>query len=86
MKDEVLNNQIEPLLEKYIIPEFNNSNGFIKSRTCWVFGKYGYITFRNNQNVISAVQGITSCMKDDNLPVKFKAALALNCIISQKQA
>ncbi|KAL4486098.1 hypothetical protein ABPG72_004032 [Tetrahymena utriculariae] len=86
LKDELLKNQLEPLLEKYVIPEFQNPNGFIKSRTCWVIGKYGYQTFLNNQNVIASVQGISSCMKDENLPVRFKAALALNSILSQKQA
>lgn len=69
------------MLENYVIPEFHNSNPFIRSRICFVMERFGNIDFINNKNIILSVEGITSCMKDKDLPVKFKAALALKSII-----
>jgi len=47
LKEKVLAEQIEVILEKFIIPEFKNSVGFLRARACWVFGKYGQIEFKN---------------------------------------
>lgn len=51
-----------------------------------MFGRYGFIEFRNPKNIQTAVEGITKCMSDTNLPVKFKAALALHSLVKQKPA
>ncbi len=37
------------------MPEFNNTDGFVRARACWVFGKYGGINFKNKDTVKKAV-------------------------------
>ena len=46
MDNSTISNQIEVLLEKYVLPEFKNSVGFLRARACWVFEKYGHIEFK----------------------------------------
>ena len=48
MKSEILGNEmlsqnIEEILGNYVLPELNNSIGFLRARACWVFGRYGHI-------------------------------------------
>jgi hypothetical protein len=64
MEVPVLLEQIEPILEKYVIPELKNSVGFLRARACWVFGRYGHIEFKNKDNIHKAVEGIYHCLLD----------------------
>lgn len=84
--DDVLKEQMETLLEQYVLPEFKNTIGFLRARACWIFGKYGHIEFKNPQNIKIAVEGISQCLMDTQLPVRVKAAVALNCLLTQKEA
>lgn len=39
---------IENIFEKFVIPELNSSNYFLKARACWTIGKYGgFLEFKN---------------------------------------
>ena len=84
--DEQLKGQMETILEQYVLPEFKNQIGFLRARACWIFGKYGHIEFKNPQNIKVAVEGISHCLMDTQLPVRVKAAVALNCLLTQKEA
>jgi len=84
--DEQLKAQMETILEQYVLPEFKNQIGFLRARACWIFGKYGHIEFKNPQNIKVAVEGISHCLMDTQLPVRVKAAVALNCLLTQKEA
>jgi len=86
LDDELLKNSVEDMLQKFVLNEFSSSVGILRARACWVFGKYGHISFNNQENVKVAVEGITSCLLDGDLPVRVKAAVSLNCLLSQKQA
>lgn len=84
--EENLKIQMEAILENHVLPEFKNNIGFLRARACWIFGKYGHIEFKNPQNIKIAVEGISLCLMDSQLPVRVKAAVALNCLLSQKEA
>ena len=43
LKNKTLSLQTEGMLERFIIPEFNNELGFLRARACYVFAKYGSI-------------------------------------------
>ena len=86
VNDEALKAQMETILEQYVLPEFKNQIGFLRARACWIFGKYGHIEFQNPQNIKIAVEGISHCLMDTQLPVRVKAAVALNCLLTQKEA
>ena len=42
--------------------------------------------FKKKSNIETAVNGITSCLIDGEIPVRVKAAVALNCLLLQKDA
>ena len=91
LKDDIVNDeglklQMETILEQHVLPEFKNTIGFLRARACWIFGKYGHIEFKNSQNIKIAVEGISHCLMDTQLPVRVKAAIALNCLLTQKEA
>lgn len=77
---------MEQLLEQHVLSEFKNPIGFLRARACWVFGRYGHLEFKNANNIKIAVEGITTCLMDAQLPVRVKAAVSLNCLLSQKEA
>jgi hypothetical protein len=72
---------MEYLLEKYVIPEFTNKIGFLRARACWLFGIYGDLEYKNKDIVIAAVEGIYKCLLDSQLPVQVKAGIALNQLL-----
>ena len=77
---------MEKILEQHVLTEFKNPIGFLRARACWLFGKFGHLEFQNPNNIKVAVEGITNCLMDANLPVRVKAAVALNCLLLQKEA
>lgn len=78
--------ELEYILEHHIIPEFDNPIGFLRARACTVFDHYCSIDFVNKQNITLAVQGISKCILDKDLPVKVKAAVALSSVLKHKEA
>lgn len=85
-KNESLKQQMEELLAKYVLPEFQSQHGFMQARACWVFGKYGNIQFQNKDNITKAVEGIYNCLQSKHLVVQVKGAIALDCILVQNDA
>ncbi|CAK65923.1 unnamed protein product (macronuclear) [Paramecium tetraurelia] len=77
---------LEQILEKFILQEFQNPVGFLRARACHVFNEYGSIEFKNKQNIQLAVQGISKCILDKELPVRVAAAIAFSSILQHKEA
>jgi len=86
MENETIRDNMEFLLQKYVIPEFTNHAGFLRARACWLFGHFGGLKFSNPDTVKAAVEGIYKCLIDTQLPVKVKAAIALNQLLNQEEA
>ncbi|CAD8063756.1 unnamed protein product [Paramecium sonneborni] len=77
---------LEQILEKYILQEFQNPVGFLRARACHLFNEYGSIEFKNKQNIQLAVQGISKCILDKELPVRVAAAISFSQILQHKEA
>ncbi|KRX11054.1 Armadillo-type fold [Pseudocohnilembus persalinus] len=86
IKQKDLENLMEIVLSKYILPEFDSSSGLLRSRACWVFGRYNMIEYKNQENIKIAVQGICKCLQDKEMPVKIRAAIALESLVQLEQA
>ena len=86
LNDSLLQN-IEPIMEKFVICELTNKNNhFLRYRACQFFARYGFIDFQNKKNVKNAVTGIYKCIQDSELAVKVQAAIALNQMVEQEEA
>lgn len=59
LKIKGIDEQIELILQKHVLPEFKNEIGFLRARACFVFAKYGHIDFKNPENIKLAVEGIS---------------------------
>ena len=67
LRDQILQIKefdIEEVLVKYLVPEFESKVGFSRATACWVFGKYtgnyeNSLKFKNNQTIQMGVKGIT---------------------------
>lgn len=78
--------QIQVLLEKFVIPEFKNEVGAIRSRACWLFGMYGGMKFEGEEIIQVATEGLYNCILDRQIPVKVQAALALERVLQHNIA
>ena len=78
--------QIQVLLEKFVIPEFKNEIGAIRSRACWLFGMYGGMKFEGDEIIQVATEGLYNCILDRQIPVKVQAALALERVLKHDVA
>lgn len=56
----------------------------IRARACWVYGKFADRKFQNTQATRLAVEGICKCLMSNELPVKVKGAIALDCMLTQQ--
>jgi len=83
--DGLLGN-IEQIMEKFVLSELSNQIGFLRYRACQFYSCFGFITFKNKQNVKAAVEGIYKCIMDKCLPVKVASAIALNQMVEQDEA
>ncbi|KAM3136652.1 hypothetical protein pb186bvf_011288 [Paramecium bursaria] len=86
LKIENIQQSMEQLLEKHILPELQSQIGFLKARACQVYEQYGTIQFVNKQNVVAAVQGISACIVDKELPVRVAAAISFSSILTHQEA
>jgi len=85
-ENEYLKENMEFLLEKYVIPEFKNQIGFLRYRACWLVGIYGDFKFQNQQIVRDALDGIYGCLCENEFPVKVNAGIALSRLLIQAEA
>lgn len=81
-----IRDQMETLLEKFVIPEFHNQSGFIKYRAAWLFGMYGAMDFQDKKLIVAATEGLYKCILDKALPVRVQAAIALERLLEQEIA
>lgn len=64
---------------------FKESNLF-SFQACWVLHYFCEIKFRNESNLITALQLTQTCLLNDKeLPVKVEAAIALQMLISNQE-
>jgi len=85
LENEYLRENMEVLLDQYVIPECKNQVGFLRYRACWLFGRYGGLNYKNRQIVKNAVENLYSCLLDSEFPVRVNAGIAMYRILRQPE-
>ena len=81
-QNSALRDQIEPTLSNHVYSEFSNSIGFLRARASWVYSKYANVSFKSIEFKTSALEAVCKLLIDEELPVRYEAALALPKILS----
>jgi len=85
LENEYLRQNMEFLLDQYVIPECKNQVGFLRYRACWLFGRYGGLNYHNSQIVKNAVENLYNCLQDSEFPVRVNAGIAMYRILRQPE-
>lgn len=81
-----IKNKIQQFFEKQLIFEFKNPLGFLRMRTCWLFGKYNYLEFQNKEFMQITIESIVNCLSDSQIPVRYRATIVLSRILGNEEA
>ena len=57
--------QMEQILMKYVLPEFQSEQPFMRARACQTYDVYGERKFSDQQHVQNVVVGIYKNMTED---------------------
>jgi hypothetical protein len=68
---------MEPLIQAHVIPEFQNPNGFLRAKACWVCSQYSKVDWKNPETLLAIVKGLLALMNDPELPVRVQAGTSL---------
>ncbi|CAG8437081.1 2268_t:CDS:10 [Funneliformis mosseae] len=80
-KKSGISQHMEPFFTTYVFPEFQSQYPYLRARACDMLVKFSDLNFENEANLATAFQGVTTCMRDTELPVKVQACLSLQCMI-----
>eukprot|EP01103_Thecamoeba_quadrilineata_P015393 TRINITY_DN4851_c0_g1_i1.p1 TRINITY_DN4851_c0_g1~~TRINITY_DN4851_c0_g1_i1.p1 ORF type:complete len:1011 (-),score=143.11 TRINITY_DN4851_c0_g1_i1:224-3256(-) len=86
MKHTSYNASLEDFIAYHVIPEFQNPNGFLRAKACWIFGQFAEIEYKNEMIFIAGLEQVLSLMKDKDIPVRVQAALTIKTLIGVEQA
>ncbi|OBT65407.1 hypothetical protein VE03_06106 [Pseudogymnoascus sp. 23342-1-I1] len=73
--------QVEYFLVRYVFPDFNSPQGYLRARACDTVEKFEQLDFKDTNNLLVIYRKILECMGDPELPVRVEAALALQPLI-----
>ncbi|KFM76182.1 Importin-7, partial [Stegodyphus mimosarum] len=86
LKRKIYKEQMESILVAYVFPHFQSEHGFMRARACWVMHYFCEMKFRNEANLITALQLTQAALlNDQELPVKVEAAVALQMLITNQE-
>ncbi len=80
-KKSPIADQVEYFLIRYVFPDFNSSEGYLRARACDTIEKFEQLNFKEPANLLVIYRHIIECMADGALPVRVTAALALQPLI-----
>ncbi|XP_055373392.1 importin-7 [Condylostylus longicornis] len=87
MKKRVYRDQLEAMLTTYVFPEFNNPEGHMRARACWVLHYFSDITFKNQQVLVEIMRlTVNALLNDKELPVRVEAAVGLQMFLSSQDS
>ena len=86
MNHEELEAQMEPMLIHHVLPELSNTQPFLRSRACWLYGEFGDLTFNDSEQFKQAIDGIYKNLFAAELPVRLSAATSISKLIRKKVA
>ncbi|KAH9487616.1 importin-7 [Bulinus truncatus] len=74
------------MLNTHVYPAFNSEHGYLRARACWVIRYFSEMKFRNDENLLAAVELVkTALCTDKDLPVRVEAAIALQMLITEQE-
>ncbi|XP_059170655.1 importin-7-like [Physella acuta] len=86
LKRKIYKEQAEMMLTSHVFPAFSSEHGFLRARACWVIRNFCEMKFRNDQNLVGAVELVKNALcSDKDLPVRVEAAIALQMLISDQE-
>lgn len=80
-KKSPIADQVEYFLVRYVFPDFESQQGYLRARACDTIEKFEQLNFKDGNNLLIIYRHILDCMADSALPVRVTAALALQPLI-----
>ncbi|KAK0723723.1 armadillo-type protein [Apiosordaria backusii] len=80
-KKSPIADQVEYFLVRFVFPDFNNEQGYLRARACDTVEKFEQLNFKDQNNLLAVYRHILDGMADPKLPVRVTAALALQPLI-----
>lgn len=86
LSNEILEKQavasmMEPFFVTHVFPEFDSPFPFLRARACNITQQFSGFDFAGDENMSTLYNKLLGCLKDNELPVKVHAALALQPLI-----
>uniref|UniRef100_A0A8C9U242 Importin 8 n=1 Tax=Scleropages formosus TaxID=113540 RepID=A0A8C9U242_SCLFO len=86
LKKRVYKDQMELMLQNYVVPLLNSNLGYLRARSCWVLHSFSPLRFHNELVLRNAVELVKQdLLADKEMPVKVEAAIALQTLISNQE-
>jgi hypothetical protein len=86
MEKESYKNQLEPIIVNYVLPDFSNSAGYIRSRVCMFMENFYDLKWKNPAVVQTVLSGLLTCLRDPCIPVQSSAACTLRLFLTEESA
>ncbi|KAI1819315.1 importin-beta domain-containing protein [Xylaria intraflava] len=80
-KKSPIADQVEYFLVRYVFPDFESPQGYLRARACDTIEKFEQLNFKDQNNLLLIYRHILDCMADADLPVRVTASLALQPLI-----
>ncbi|KAF9898563.1 hypothetical protein BX616_003874, partial [Lobosporangium transversale] len=81
LRKKSLAGMMEPLFVNHVFPELKSQYPFLRARACEMINQFSDLDFNDKNNLAIAFAGLMECLRDQELPVKVTAALALRPMI-----
>uniref|UniRef100_A0A2R5LJV7 Putative nuclear transport receptor ranbp7/ranbp8 importin beta superfamily n=1 Tax=Ornithodoros turicata TaxID=34597 RepID=A0A2R5LJV7_9ACAR len=86
LKRKLYKDQVEAMLVAHVLPEFGSPHGFLRARACWVLHHFCELRFRGQAHLAQSVECLVgSLLRDQDLPVRVEAAVALQAFLSAQE-
>ena len=80
----IKNTDVEPLIEKYIVPELSSPCGLLREQSCHLISCFNLIDYKNNELLENIIRKLCELMATDpQLPVKLYASLAIGSLFDK---
>ncbi|CAO3651162.1 unnamed protein product [Cunninghamella echinulata] len=74
-------NMMDGFFVTHVFPEFKSRFPYLRARACDITRKFSNLDFSSEENVTILYENVLQCLRDNELPVKVQAALALQPMI-----
>lgn len=82
LDSEHLSIKVQDMLSGHVFNELTSQCGYLRSRACWAYGKFAGFPFSNVEHQKAALEQLCKLLLDQDLPVKYEAALAVPKVLA----